>query len=388
MSNQVIAPAHRAGKKAQSRFQRLWHDAENMARDNVELEQRLDALVLQVSDEVGRAERALGDTVLQVVHRQLDFAEKKSLLKWQRAELTDWIDEHLTRLMDFGQLDDNLQNRLAQHRAKELGIELDESSDVSPADQLRERLYQDTDEDLEELCDSLFDEFDNAQSDEQLDEETGKARTPDSDEESVTDDELAELLRQLHEEFGTSENAGHHKQKHAKPSSSQRGNKPGFDDAVFKRLFRQTAAALHPDKETDQERQHEKHELMSQLLQARKERDLITIVRLHEQHSSAETTLSVEDEQQLEEVLVDYLMQQQQRSQAIVQRSPMHEFVFYEFYHKNPATIKRRLKKHIKKIDSHRAGLEEFVLKVKTLKVLKEWLADRYDQHRYDSHWF
>ena len=46
---------------------------------------------------------------------------------------------------------------------------------------------------------------------------------------------------------------------------------------------------------------------MSQLLKARKERDLITIVKLHEQHTSVESALSGDDEQALEEVLVDYL---------------------------------------------------------------------------------
>ena len=380
MSNQAIAPGRRARKKTQSRFQRLWQEAESVAQENLDLDKTLDALVLKVTSEVGQAERALGETVKQVVHKQLDFAEKKSLLKWQRAELDEWIEEHLEQLMNLGELDEQLQNRLARRQAQELGIELDESSDLSPVEQLQNTLFQSDDE---ELRASLSGEFDN---DDFNDEDD--AEVSDADDSFVSDDDLEEILRHLHEEFGDHENDAQHKQSNQGQASQGRKDNPGFDDAVFKRLFRQTAAALHPDKETDQKKQQEKHELMSELLTARKERDLITIVRLHEQYSSAETRLSAEDEQQLEEVLLEYLAQQQARAHAIVLRSRMHEFVFHEFYHKNPATVKRRVKAHIKKIDTQRAGLEVFVQKVKTLKTLKELLADRYERYRFDPRWF
>ncbi len=389
MNNQAIAPGRRASEKTQSRFQRLWEEAESVAKENLELDKTLDSLVQRVGDEVLQAERALGEAVRQVVHRQLDFAEKKSLLKWQRAELSEWIDEHLTQLMDMGQLDEALQNRLAQRRAQELGIELDKTSDVSAVDQLRQKLYQDTDDEQEELRGSMFGESGEDESDDWFDydkDEEGDTLASDSD--YAADEELAELLRQLHEEFGGGDESRQDRHDETQSATIKRKNKPGFDDAVFKRLFRQTAAALHPDKETDQDMQREKHELMSQLLQARKERDLITILRLHEEYSSAETNLSAEDEQQLEEVLVDYLAQQQERTQDIVLRSQMHEFVFHEFYHKNPATVKRRIKAHIKKIDTRRAGLETFVQHVKTLKSLKELLEERYERYRFDPRWF
>ena len=381
MNDQVIAPSRRAGKKKQSRFQRLWAEAETVAKDNLELGKALDSLVQRVGDEVVQAERALGETVAQVVHRQLDFAEKKSLLKWQRAELSEWIEEHLTQLMETGQLDEALQNRLAKKQAREMGITLDESSDVSPIDQLRQQLFGEDSDELEELLGSGSDEDDADHWFDSDDDETL------SDDEHAAEEELAELLRQLHEELERQEEAGQHRQGHAKSVSTKK-NKPGFDDAVFKRLFRQTAAALHPDKESDPDKQAEKHELMSQLLQARKEHDLITVLRLHEQYSFAETALSAKDEQQLEEVLVSYLAQQHEHTQNIVHRSEAHEFVFHEFYHKNPATVKRRIKAHIKKIDTRRAELETFVQQVKTLKTLKELLAERYERYRFDSTWF
>lgn len=377
MSTQSIAPAKRAKKTVQSRFQRLWAEAESVALENEKLNNELDALVHRVGADVSKAEDALGETVRLAVHRQLDFAQMKSLLKWQRAELSDWIDEHLNQLMDLGALDEVLQNRLAVLRAKELGVTLDEKSELSPVEQLRAYLEQLSADELEQF-----------QTEHSGDEDEG-FDDPDDDEMLITDadyeddeEELAELLRRLHEEFGEDEGAP------AEPESHAGNPKPTFDDAVFKRLFRQTAAALHPDKEIDPDRQVEKHELMSELLRARKERDLITILRLHEQHASADSGLSTADEQQLEEVLVEYLGQQHERMDDIVHRSPMHRWVFQEFYHKDPATVKRRLKAHVKKIDARREALDLFVTRVKTLKTLKELLADRYEQHRFGGGWF
>lgn len=39
-------------------------------------------------------------------------------------------------------------------------------------------------------------------------------------------------------------------------------------------------------------------------------------------------------------------------------------------------------------VDIRRAGLESFVQRVKTLKTLKELLADRYERNRFDERWF
>lgn len=359
MNSPTITRRKRSRAKPQSRFQSLWIEAEKLAHENDTLHEKLDSLVQRINTEVGDAERSLGETISLAVHRQLDFSEKKSLLKWQRAELTRWTEELLAQLVQMGQLDDTLRNRLALLQANAMGIEIDQSSETGPAEQLRAYMDQ-------QYADQGFDEMD----------------SPDDQDFQDDEDDLAELLEQLREQFGDDTDA---------PPIEEAGvaqKKTTFDDSVFKRLFRQTAAALHPDKESDPERQRDKHELMSELLRARKERDLITIVRLHETHAFAESVLSAADEKQLEDVLLDYLDQQQARTESIVQRSPMHQWVYEEFYHHNKATVTRRIKAHIRKIDTRRAGFDVFVERVKTLKVLKDILEDRYEQHRYEDDWF
>ena len=50
------------------------------------------------------------------------------------------------------------------------------------------------------------------------------------------------------------------------------------------RLFRQLARVLHPDLEQDEALKSEKHELMSQCLQARQDKDINTLLTLYCQH--------------------------------------------------------------------------------------------------------
>ncbi len=379
MSSQQIALGRNRSRPQQSRFQRLWSEAESLAAENAALEKNLDALVKRVDREVLSAERTMGETIREFVYQQIRFAGKKSLLKWQRAELNDWIDENLSELMVMGLLDEPLQNELARLRAFELGIEIDPDSDLSPAEQL-DRYFGVDEPELDYSPDAdgkshradaeqgdLFDDELDDTLDETLDEEF---------DDSLEDDEaLAELLRKLREEFEGYQSIP--------PTADPDDTINPLSDEIFKRLFRQTAAALHPDRESDVSRQRDKHELMARLLKARKERDLITLLTLHEQHAAALSALSAEDEQALEQFLVDYLNQQQERADDIIMQSPMHRMAYAEFYSSHPATVTRKINAHLKQVEKRRLSLHRFMQETTTLKRLKDALAARYDAHSF-----
>ncbi len=382
MSTQQIVPG-KAGKKntqkPQSRFQSLWSEAEALASENAKLEKELDDLVRRVSSDIMTAERNMGETIRDVVYRQIDFAGKKSLLKWQRFELNDWMEQNLSELMVMGLLDETLQNKIALLRASQMDIDIDPDSDLSPAEQL-DRYFGVEDEGYDELDD--FDTPDGSASGDLFDDDMDETQKVEFDDDSAEEEMLEELLRKLRAEFEEDEA----EDERERAAQSRQSENPITDD-VLKRLFRQTAAVLHPDKEPDAQRRQEKHELMSQLLKARKERDLITIVKLHEEHSPADSVFSMEDEQALEEVLVDYLNQQQQRMEDIVEQSPMHRMAYSEFYSKKPETVTRKINAHLKKIDERHQSLQHFVAEVKTLKRLKEILSARYEAQSFGGGW-
>ena len=283
--------------------------------------------------------------------------KKKSLTQWQRQELSHWIDELLRQLTAMGLVDDSLADRLALRRARVMGIELVQDNELSPADQL-ERHFE---EDARRFRERSFADVD-GHDDEEDDSLAG-----------ITAEELAELLSHLREDYSDA----------AESVSKVEPAVP--DNTVFKRLFRQTAAALHPDKASDNISAEDRHVLMSELLTARKHHDLLTILRLHERYAAAESTLTMTDEKQLEAVLKQYLDEQQNRREDIVMRSPMHSMVFHRFYDEKPSTVNRRVNQYLNELGNKTASMEAFHQEVTTLKRLKELLAERYDRFRY--HW-
>jgi len=375
MKNHDLVTKEQPAKKKQSRFQQLWSEATTLASDNDKLQADLDALVKRIDSEVFKAERQLGHTIVQVVHRQLDFTERKSLLKWQRATLDEWIDDHLNELQTMGLLDEAMQNRLATIRAAQMGIEIDPDSELSAVEQLHKLLeddaaafglnFEDDDDydDEDDFYNSMYDDDDD-----------------DDEHESEAAREFADILRRM---FDDVENSSGRAPKSPDPAPDKTLN-----DEVFKRLFRQTAAALHPDKEPDEHRRNTKHELMAQLLKARKQNDLVTVLKLHEQYAQASSELTDTDQVALESVLANYLSQQQTRLKEIVMQSPMHQMAYHEFYHRKPATVTRRIKKHLKKIQKRHESLTDFMAHVKTLKSLKPVLEQRYDEQQERYRWF
>jgi len=380
MSTQQIVPGKTGKKdsyKSQSLFQRLWSEAEALASDNVKLEKELDDLVRRIGSEILAAELKMGETIRDVVYRQIDFASKKSLLKWQRSELSDWMEQNLSELMMMGLLDEPLQNKMAILRASQMGFEIDPDSELSPAEQLDQYFSAEDDQ----YAPDDFISSDGMPNGELFDDEDfDDAMEVECDDDSAEEEALEELLRKLRAEFEEDEEGDENM------DSSEQALTP-ITNELLKRLFRQTAAVLHPDKEPEAHRRKEKHELMSQLLKARKERDLITIVKLHEEHSTADSAFSLEDEQALEEVLVDYLNQQRSRMEEIVEQSPMHMMAYSEFYSQKPATVTRKINAHLKNINVRHEAMRHFMTEVKTLKRLKEVLSERYEAHSFGDGW-
>ena len=58
---------HRGRQEPTTRFQRLWAEAETLAKDNAELEKGLGAIVKRINEDIFAAERHLAHRVVVVV---------------------------------------------------------------------------------------------------------------------------------------------------------------------------------------------------------------------------------------------------------------------------------------------------------------------------------
>ena len=366
-------------KARKSKFQQLWEKAERLKKSNRKLDVELNSLLRRVEGEVMPQALAMGALIKTMLEKQLAFAEKRSLTRWQRAELDDWIHENLEEIDCMGLVDEDLRNAMANKHAREHDIDLDDNSDLSPAEQLDQYYEAISPADAraaEGMQDDPFatDDDDSAFADAMMDELFGNRNAPDGA--SATPHERAQhdLFEDMFEQFADSQ-----------ANTASANPKQSIDSTVFKRLFRQTATALHPDKEQDEKRREEKHTLMSTLLDARKNNDLITVLRLHQQFVDADHSLSNADQHDLEAVLLNYLAQQVERKADIINQSPLHAGVYKRFYARSQKSINKKIAQHLQSLQQRSDSYHYFSSEIRTLKALKEVLAERYEQNRYSS---
>lgn len=342
-------------KKPQSRFQKLWDEAERLKRTNLELEGSLNELVRRIQSDLAPAEMDMGRSMRLQMDKLIVFAGRKSLPMWQRDVLDSWIISNMETLEAMGLIDDSLRDSIAVLQAQVLGIEIDQDTDQSAVDQLMEAM-----------------EGASAERDEQSDHDMSEVLDDDPDFQTWYDEQMSLFEQESEEEHYQSE--------------------PGFNDdseatdriapnpqKLFKTLFHRVARVLHPDKETDSVKREEKQALMAQLLEARRHHDLIKVFDLYREHVDASLDFGDDDLKELEDVLLQFIEQESQRLEEIASQSELHHFAFSEFYSKNPATVEKRMKQKLAEIERRNREIQVFSNSVTSLQKLKPYLEARYD---------
>nr|WP_241906833.1 J domain-containing protein [Vibrio cyclitrophicus] len=107
---------------------------------------------------------------------------------------------------------------------------------------------------------------------------------------------------------------------HFEPSHHQASDAL-YSDKQITKLYRQLAKQLHPDKETDEKKKSEKSALMQQLLQAKKNKDVVALFILAQQQLPEH--VMVMDEDKLERLTMTMTMTEISRSfEKRVTRAP------------------------------------------------------------------
>lgn len=344
-------------KKPQSRFQNLWDEAERLKRRNLELEDSLNALVQRIKADLGPAELEMGRSMREQMDKLIVFAGRKSLPLWQKDVLDSWITTNMETLGSMGLIDDLLRDSLAALQLKVLGIELDPDTDLSATEQLMRAMDESTrafDEQFEhDAVDSTEPEID---FDDWFQEQLLRADSESEDEQVDRDTDTEENF-----ENGSTRRAGQHPQE------------------LFKTLFHRVARVLHPDKETDPAEREKKQELMAQLLDARRQHDLIKVFNLYRDHVDASLDFADQELKELEDVLLRFIEQESQRLEEIAEQSELHFIAFSQFYSKDPKRVDKRLKQKIKEIERRHKEIKTFSTSVTSLQKLKPYLEARYD---------
>lgn len=385
-------------KKKISKFQKYWQRAESLKGQIAERDSALEALAERIRTEVFPLECASFEANKKLLFRLLDLGQRKSWANWQRQELEAWIGENMQLCSIAGLVDEQLTEQLARYDAFRLGVELDENDGRPLSEQLDSMLeeqHKSVQEDMRDGAEPMIERM--------IEEILGPLPAQASPAEQASyqqehDRLYQELRSSFNEHFGFEQSEGlddfddsgpaydNDEQPHGaqqefdeqEPDSAS----PRLDNATLQRLFRSTAAVLHPDREPDSDKRLKKQSLMAQLLLARKAGDVMAVLGLYQEYVGNGDALSKDDEKALLRSLERQCQQLTEELDHYQPTSPFHETAF-DLYHPSNSKTEQAVADYIETFETSAAMLGEITADLRSMKSLKPLLEARYDHHRH-----
>jgi hypothetical protein len=331
--------------KVQKRFDKIWRDVKTKQLSNVKLKTELENLRKIYQKRILPIEKLIEIPYTELAQRLIEFFSRKSLAKWQRQELSQWILECIEDIRCLNpEKSYELMASYQQVLADFLEIDINETVEVMNS--------------IDNPFDDLFDDFETDFNDDV------------NNESSTYQDDLA----------GFSDNSEHNFE--YQPENPK--EKDIFSDKWLKTIFRRTANALHPDKEKNEDLRKEKQDLMSQLLTARDSKDVFSLLNLYIQHVDSDGLLITD---QTMEKLCDQLKDQknqliEDRKQIFVE-NPMEVALYDLLYSKNKKKLEMNITLHIRSVEESAQEFSKFTTSLRNLKILKLHLSDRYEEQQF-----
>ncbi|ANG63918.1 hypothetical protein A8C75_16500 [Marinobacterium aestuarii] len=153
---------------------------------------------------------------------------------------------------------------------------------------------------------------------------------------------------------------------------------PAVDHKWLRQLFRRAAQALHPDREQDPAQREHKEQLMTELLQARDNNDMMAVMTLYQQHVASD---ALQIPESAFEALCLSVQAQIQRVQLekndYIQSDPQRAFVHYHLYADSRRKQAQNLDRLLDRIRLMRLQIPGVLDELRTLKDLKRELQYR-----------
>lgn len=327
--------------KIQKKFDRLWQSVEKKKARNDKLKQDMDGLVSEYNQTVLPKEKEYIEPLCALLNKLTIFYSRKSLAQWQRDELSEWFSEVICQLSQYSP-------EKAQHHAEKFQSvfcqhhEISEQALKDSEDLYQEELDADS---ADQNQDDMFD----------TDGEFNQAENPDFNFNPFNEEALDQPAPKREAQL--------------------------INGKWIRKLFRRTAQALHPDKEQNPEKREHKQNLMSELLRARDNKDVMTMMMLYNQHVDGGELALVEDEMHS---LCQMLEQQQRQLDVtrtdIIYQSPLHASIHENLYAASPKTRNKKLKEYLENVQDDIDYQFEVVEYLGNLSQLKKVLEKRANQ--------
>lgn len=358
--NIVLTPtssAKRSKNKLQTRFDKLRQQLLKQQKLNRKFQDELDEMVTVYQTQLFQMDSELIAPLTQLANKLIDFYTRKSLAQWHREELGEWIIETIGRI---GRVEPEtakeLHSRVRQIVAGQMGMteaELDEQAQrYTEAAKEAFETFKDT----ESAAETVFD-------------------ADDPQEDLFGFDDLFEA-EAADEGFFHKDNAA---DSMAKDAETRRQRL--MDGSWVRNLFRRAAQALHPDREPDPEQRQAKERSMQQLLEARKQGDIMTLLQLYGECVDGDDLVLAEQEMTSAcELLEEQLDGLHAEKTAFIYQHPLRTLVHDLFYSGSQKTREKRIEKWKQDLKAEAEQTLDLIEELRNLKVLKAVLEERQDE--------
>ncbi|KMW75011.1 hypothetical protein TI10_04565 [Photorhabdus luminescens subsp. luminescens] len=350
-------------KTPQQQFKTYWKSIEKYQLKIAKLQQQQDELFMRFQQEILPVEHQYMQSRYDKAARLLSFADKKSLGKNQRRELFSWIEEELAGLCTYP-FNENLDlNKLTDHFSN---LHAFKEEEIPTPEQMAE---------IRQAFDEYFD----------LNEEI-------SDEELLDMIKNPEKMRAAIEQHFQRESEHFHDEYDAEETTD-------FDpaaedqkklDSLFKsqevsQMYRKIAKVLHPDREQDLDEKKKKNQLMVQLSQAKKDNDVWTIINMYHQYIDPTFSFNSRDISDVNKLLkarIDILANELNQ---LKKSDSLPGMIWRTLGGETSKAIENNLHEHCKKLRQNIENEIQLRESLRSLTVLKSYLAERRDALEFEQ---
>ncbi|MCT8345360.1 hypothetical protein LG003_21570 [Photorhabdus kleinii] len=350
-------------KTPQQQFKTYWKSIEKYQLKIAKLQQQQDELFMRFQQEILPVEHQYMQSRYDKAARLLSFADKKSLGKNQRRELFVWIEEELAELCTYP-FNENLDlNKLTDHFSNLHAFKEEEIPTPEQMAEIRQTFgeYFDFNEEIsdEELLDMMKNPEKMRATIEQHFQRESEHFYDEYDAEETTDFDPAE--------------------------EDQKKLDSLFKSQEVSQMYRKIAKVLHPDREQDLDEKKKKNQLMVQLSQAKKDNDVWTIINMY--HKYIDPTFSfnsrdISDINKLLKARIDILANELNQ---LKKSDSLPGMIWRTLGGETSKAIENNLHEHCKKLRQNIENEIQLRESLRSLTVLKSYLAERRDALEFEQ---
>ena len=367
--------------KQKNKLNQLWEDVEKKQRRIDRYQTKLDDFYHEFKASTEKQERAVCRATEKWIHRLISFIPRKTIRGPQREALYDWIQEELTILESnpFNPVD-SIALREAFNQALLAQPSNQTDADVMTEDQIeafREEMFMMLGYELEISDDELMAMVKDPQ---KFHDYLQSVMAEQRQEEHAAEDDI-----EWGSEDGFSQSDD---ENHFEPSYHQASDTL-YSDKQITKLYRQLAKQLHPDKETNEEKKSEKSALMQQLSQAKKDKDVVALFMLAQQHLPDHEMVMDEDMlERLKMTLTEKIEQLNLDYQDLKHGGDIKNIIWQRFGGGNKASRQKGLREYREHLKKESQELLAQSQEIKTVKQMQERLKKRVGASYFDNPFF